>query len=329
LSLISKLEIDLPCFFVKDREMFLSPRRISCSWITPLAFGFAVLLAIPAHGAQRFPKCCVWRVTNAKAPFYLVGSIHALSKSDYPLPAPYEVALRDSKRFLFEFDPTKHVEFEKKFEAAGKYPPGQNIRSKIDPELFAWLRQNVLMVKPGDLREKRERVGNFDNELGYKPWWIAQHLVGPATYTKSSASHGLDNYFVDRAMKARKEIAGLESVDEHVAVMGGLSDRDGEFILRDTLDQPRSAEKEFSRMHKAWRKGDTDALWAGDSHLRTQAPWIAARFVDNRNTKWVPRIEAELKSGKPTAIVAGALHFSGPNSVIKLLEKRGYKIEQM
>ena len=82
-----------------------------------------------------------------------------------------------------------------------------------------------------------------ESEFAYKPWWIAQHLVGPATYTKSSLSHGLDNYFVDRATREKKEIAGLESVDEHVAVMGGLSDRDSEFILRDTLDQPRNADK--------------------------------------------------------------------------------------
>jgi len=309
--------------------MFLSPRQISGSRITSLAFAIAVLFAIPAHATQRFPKCCVWRITNAKAPFYLVGSIHALSKGDYPLAAPYEIALRNSKRFLFEFDPSKHLEFERKFEAAGKYPPGQDIRSKIDPDLLAWLRQNVTTVKPANRRARRERVRNVDTEFCYKPWWIAQHLVGPVTYSKTSLSHGLDNYFVDRAAKEKKEIAGLESVDEHVAVMGGLSDRDSEFILRDALDEPRNAEKEFSRMHKAWRKGDTDALWAGDSHLRTQAPRIAARFVDNRNVKWIPRIEAELKTGKPTAIVAGALHFSGPNSVIKLLEKRGYTIEQL
>jgi uncharacterized protein len=309
--------------------MFLSSRRTSCSWIALLLFGFATLFTISAGGAQGFPKCCVWRVTNAKTPFYLIGSIHALSKSDYPLPAPYEIALKDSKRFLFEFDPNRHIEFERKFETAGKYPPGQDIRSKIQPDLLAWLRQNIFTVKDDNHRGRRERVGTFDNELRYKPWWIAQHLVGPVTYSKTSLSHGLDNYFVDRAAREKKEIAGLESVDEHVAVMGGLSDHDSEFILRDALDQPRNAEKEFSRMHKAWRKGDTDALWAGDSRLRAQAPWIAARFVDNRNIKWVPRIEAELKRGKATAIVAGALHFSGPNSVIKLLEKRGYKIEQL
>jgi uncharacterized protein YbaP (TraB family) len=258
-----------------------------------------------------------------------VGSIHALSKNDYPLAAPYEIALRNSRRILLEFDPNRHAEFERKFEAAAKYPPGQDIRSKIHSDLLAWLRNNVMAVKTDDRRGRRERVSTFDSELGYKPWWIAQHLVGPATYSNSSASRGLDNYFVACAKRSGKEIAGLESVDEHVAVMGGLSDRDSEFILRDALDGPRDAQKEFARMYKAWRKGDTDALWAGDSKLRTQAPRIAARFVDDRNVKWIPRIEAALKSGKPTAIVAGALHFAGPNSVTKLLEKRGYKIEQL
>jgi len=309
--------------------MFLPVRHFRGAWIALLLLGLTPLSATAAPRAQKFPKACVWRVTNAKAPFYLVGSIHALSKNDYPLPPPYEVALRNSTRFVFEFDPMRHTEFEKKFEAAAKYPLGQDIRSKIDPELLAWLRKNILTVK-SDLRHGRQaRVGRFDSELRYKPWWIAQHLVAPATYSKASASHGLDNYFVDRAKMAGKEIAGLESVDEHVAVMAGLSDRDGEFMLRDAITQPKDGAKDFNRMHKAWRRGDTDVLWAGDARLRRDAPWIAARFVDDRNVKWVPRIEAELKTGKPTAIVAGALHFSGPRSVIALLQKRGYEIEQL
>jgi uncharacterized protein YbaP (TraB family) len=174
-----------------------------------------------------------------------------------------------------------------------------------------------------------ERVVSFDSQLRYKPWWIAQHLAAPASYSKASATRGLDNYFVDHAIQSGKEIDGLESVNEHVAVMGGLSDRDSEFMLQDALMQPDNTDKESGRMYKAWRKGDTNALWAGDAPLRSRAPRIAARFVDDRNVKWVPRIEAELKKGKPTAIVAGALHFSGPGSVITLLQKRGYVIEQL
>jgi uncharacterized protein len=307
--------------------MFLrSPRKTSVLAISVL-FAFALLSAIPARAAQALPKCCVWRVTNGKAPFYLVGSIHALSKKDYPLPAPYEIALKDSKRLLLEFDPAQHAEFEAKFEAAAKYPPGQNLRTKIDPELFAWLRKHLVAVDVDPRHGKRSRVNGFDGS--YKPWWIAQHLFDTSTYRHASASHGLDNYLVDGAKRLGKEIAGLESVDEHVAVLGGLSDRDGEIILRDALTRPKNGPADFNRMLKAWRNGDTAALGTGDAQLRKEAPWIAARFVDDRNVKWIPRIEAELKSGKPTAIVAGALHFCGPNSVVNLLEKRGYKIEQL
>src|SRR6266496_2284957 len=310
--------------------MFFPNRRAT---LGPIALFLAVTLTPLAMDAspqsKKFPKCCVWRVTNAKAPFYLVGSIHALSKKDYPLPKPYDMALKDSTRFLFEFDPTRHAEFQKKFEAAAKYPPGQDIRSKISPELLAWLRKNMFTMLPNARGGTGERVVSFDSQLRYKPWWIAQHLTAPASYSKASASHGLDNYFVDRAQTAGKEIGGLESVDEHVAVMGGLSDRDGEFMLREALTQPKDGAKEFSRMYKAWRRGDTNALWAGDAQLRNQTPRIAARLVDDRNVKWVSRIEAELKTGKPTAIVAGALHFAGPRSVIALLQKRGYQIEQL
>src|SRR5436305_8794079 len=184
------------------------------------------------------------------------------------------------------------------------------------------------LLKPTPAAESAQEL-QVSTPNCYKPWWIAQHLAAPASYSKSSASHGLDNYFVDHAKLTRKEIAGLESVDEHVAVLGGLSDRDGEFMLRDALSQPQDGAKELSKMYKAWRRGDTNALWAGDARLRNQAPRIAARFVDDRNVKWIPRIEAELKTGKPTAIVAGALHFSGPRSVIALLQQRGYQIEQL
>src|SRR6187200_2150459 len=141
--------------------------------LTPLA-------ADAAPQSKKFPKCCVWRVINAKAPFYLVGSIHALSKKDYPLPKPYDIALKDSTRFLFEFDPTRHEEFQKKFEAAAKYPPGQDIRSKISPELLAWLRKNLFTMIPDARDGNGDRMVSFDSQLHYKPWWIAQHLTAAA-----------------------------------------------------------------------------------------------------------------------------------------------------
>src|SRR5215469_16696244 len=154
--------------------MFFSVRRSLGGLIALLV---ALILTPLTTGAapqeKKFPKCCVWRVTNAKAPFYLVGSIHALSKKDYPLPKPYDIALKESTRFLFEFDPTRHAEFQKKFEAAAKYSPGQDVRSKISPELLAWLRKNMFTMIPGARGVPGERVASFDSQFRYKPWWIA------------------------------------------------------------------------------------------------------------------------------------------------------------
>jgi uncharacterized protein len=310
-------------------EMFSPLRRTTNGWITLVLFSVAVVFAIPTQAVQAKSKCCVWRVTNAKAPFYLVGSAHTLSEDDYPLPPPYEIALNQAKRFLFEFDPTRQAEFQKKLHAAARYRPGEDIRSKIDPELLAWLQQNISAVGGKPRRGKKSQATGFDNGLGYKPWWIAQHLVDKNAYSNVSVSPGLDDYFLARAQKVGKKIGGLESVDEHVAVLGGLSDRDGEIILRDALTPQKNGAAQRDRMRQAWRKGDTAALWARDARFRRKAPWIAARFVDERNRKWVSRIETELDSGRPTAIVAGALHFCGPNSIVRLLEKRGYKIEQL
>src|SRR5438046_9797751 len=104
--------------------MFLSSRRVTAGWIASVLVSFTLLFVIPAHAAQAHRKCCVWRVTNAKAPFYMVGSIHALSKNDYHLPVAYEIAQKDSKRILLEFDPTRHVAFGSNSADRRKIPQG-------------------------------------------------------------------------------------------------------------------------------------------------------------------------------------------------------------
>src|SRR5436190_17132424 len=136
--------------------MFCPIRRAFGGFIVSLVVLTLTPLATEAAPQnKKFPKCCVWRVINAKAPFYLVGSVHALGRNDYPLPTPYELALKDAKRLLFEFNPNRAAEFDKKFAAAGKYPPGRDIRSKIDPKLFAWLRENVSPVNTDHNRLKK------------------------------------------------------------------------------------------------------------------------------------------------------------------------------
>jgi uncharacterized protein len=299
---------------------------------SPFSFLILAIVSLSGPAANAASKCCVWRITNTKAAVYLVGSVHALNAKDYPLPEPYEVALRDSQRLVFEFDPKQDDEFSRKFDDAAKYPKGQDIRTKVHAKLLAWLRQNTDAIHWNyDKKDKKYHatVAKFDTSLQYRPWYIAQHYFDLRGYSDVTGKYGVDNYLFREAKKMGKQTGGLESVDEHIQILSGLSDLDSELLLLDQIVHGYQDELNFDKTRSAWRHGNTDKLWASDARLRKETPWIAARLADNRNVRWIPRIEREIKTGKPTAIVAGALHFSGPNSVVTLLQHRGYTIEQL
>ena len=93
---------------------------------------FACLFVLPSFSAIAAPapskssggKHCLWRVSNAKAPFYLLGSVHRLRDGDYPLPAVVVQAIDQSQQFYFEYDANRDDEFGQKLEAAAKLPRG-------------------------------------------------------------------------------------------------------------------------------------------------------------------------------------------------------------
>src|SRR5437870_10924823 len=57
-----------------------------------------------AAETSRTAKHFLWRVSNVPMSFYLIGSMHALRATDYPLGSEIDQAIRDSKRFLYEHD---------------------------------------------------------------------------------------------------------------------------------------------------------------------------------------------------------------------------------
>jgi uncharacterized protein YbaP (TraB family) len=118
-------------------------------------------------------------------------------------------------------------------------------------------------------------------------------------------------------------------VKEHVAFWDNMLEMDGERLLATTLARGARVDELFNETRVAWKQGNVAALSATRASLQDKNSRIAQRLFDHRHAKWLPRIEAQMKTGIPTAIVAGAGHFSGTNSVVDLLQKRGYKIEQL
>ena len=295
------------------------PRWQRLQWVGRLAGLTTLALTTSTFGAPSPPgKHFVWRVTSAPAPFYLVGSFHSLTKDDYPLPEVYRDTFAQAQRLLFEYDPRRRDTLAQRFREAASYPSGLDIQSELRPATLALLRKNLW------------RFGlKFDQVRHYRPWAIALRLMTERTPLGPSSSLSMEMRIVSQARRSGKEVAGLETIDEHVAFWREMLERDSESLLVYTLARDKTVTALFAKTRADWMRGDVGALSTANASLRQANPGIAQRLLDRRNRRWVDRIEAEMKTGKPTTIVAGAGHFSGPGSVIAILEERGYKIEQL
>ena len=260
-------------------------------------------------------KHCLWRVTGTRAPVYLLGSIHSLRAGDYPLAPVIEDAVKQSQEFWFEVDPRRDDLFAKKIVAAAKYPNGVQIKGRINPKTYAYLQKIT--------------QGGMNVWQHVKPWAIAAFLLRHPGYERLSYAYGIDNHIAEEAKHRGRPVGGMESIDEHVRVFSDMQEIEGEVFLLQTLVYADEGPKRFAESVAAWKTGDVDHLYEMDLPQIKEAPTVWWRLLDRRNARWIPRIETVIKSGRPSMIVAGCLHFPGPHGVLALLKARGYKIEQL
>ena len=287
--------------------------RIVCLGAVLVLFTTGSITAAPHTG-----KHCVWRATNSPVPLYLAGSVHALRGRDLPLPKCYYEALADVQLVLFETDPKESYKFDDEFLRAAKYPEGDDINGKIHKETYEFL-----------VKACRRSNISFHEMKVFKPWAIAFYIWGVRGFNEVFTQHGVDNHLEHKAKMARKKMGGLVPMKEHIAILAEMPNIDQEILLLNAMVRGDKRREDFDKMREAWRAGDTARLWAINSESEKNSASLNARLLYDRNRKWIPRIESEIKAGRSTMVVAGALHFAGPHNVLSLLQQRGYNFEQL
>jgi hypothetical protein len=280
---------------------------------TPVPFFVLAVASFMPCGAGA--SSCVWRVTGPKgAILYLGGSVHALRKIDYPLPAAYNRAFDASSHLVFEDDPKASSKETKTLLRAGTYPKGDSLKNHVDPRTYSYIRRFFALV---DVPENK-----FSQ---YRPWLINVMLSSP------SSEHwqlGVEKY-LERRAKGSKSISGLESPKEHISFFVDLNDREAEAFLLILFINAANEESAGGNMIRAWRRGDADDLTRMLHESFRDFPSLSRRLIDIRNRNWIPKIESYLRSGKTYFVVVGAGHMGGPEGLLAMLRARGYGIEQL
>ena len=262
----------------------------------------------------------VWRVSGGKTPFFLAGSFHLLRTSDYPLPASYETAWRESSHLVLEI------------------PPGDAQQPGIAAAI-----QNLTLLKSGTLPEHIgpatwQDLTQWAKETSYpmaalekQTPWMAGLTVAVATSAQLGfkTEYGIERHFTTRLAGSGKTAEGLETTLGQLQLFQQISAQQQEAMLRQALAEAQTMAGKATTLASAWRHGDTSTLHATMAGSFHDFPEIKKLLLDDRNAAWLPRLEALLQGDQPTMVLVGAGHLCGPGSLIDLLQAKGYRCVPM
>jgi hypothetical protein len=298
----------------RRRVLGLSVSFIICSWLSATA-------APAADGEKDF----LWKVTAADGgEVYLLGSIHLGKKDWYPLPKEIEEAFEKSKFLVVEVD-----------------------ISKVDQaKMGAFLMQKG-MYKAGDsvnkhvAKETGEKISAYLEDSGQpaavlmqmKPWALSL-MVTELEMKKLGfdGSEGVDRHFLNEANDKKKQVLELETMDAQLGLISGFDDDLQEKMLLSTLEEMGNIKTDLPKMVTAWQKGDPKALeeiFNKGVNKHPEFKPFMAKMLDDRNVGMVEKIEGYLKTKDLHFVVVGAGHLCGEKGIVKMLEGKKYKVEQI
>jgi uncharacterized protein len=272
--------------------------------------------AAPAAADQHI----LWSLQGKTNKIYLLGSIHLLKASE-TLPAVVDSAYADAEKLVMEIDmdDLDPLQMQQAVAALATQPPGQSLQKQLGPQTY-----ERFAGKARDL--------GIDPVLldGFQPWFAAITVVQLQLMKLGfDPNSGVELRLTRRATSDGKPIEGLETAREQLEIMARLPERQQREFLLYSVDDAQRMASEIDELLAAWRRGDATAMARLLQEGYDEYPDLYRPLTVERNRKWLPQIEQLLDDRDDYLIVVGALHLVGSDSVIDLLERKGYALKQL
>ena len=175
----------------------------------------------------------------------------------------------------------------------------------------------------------------------FQPWYISVMLgIPPCAMAQAATSKGLDGQIIDAATTAEVPIKALEPFDTVFKIFGSLSNADQVSMIHSTLAMEPLGTDYAITLADTYFSQDTRAIWeftrlqslavpgATPDQVNGEFARMEEALMASRNRAWIPVIEAAVAKG-PAFAAFGALHLSGKDGVLALLEREGFKLERL
>jgi uncharacterized protein len=284
---------------------------VLCMW--------AVLAAAqePASGQP----ITMWQTQGQHNRIYILGSIHLLRASDYPIPAVIYSAYDEAETLIMELDmdDMDQIETAAIVMELGMIRDGGSLEDELGRQVYA---------KALALADKLQIP--LAMLAGSKPW-LAAVTVETMILTRVGfdPSRGIEMHLVARAANDDKDVIGLETTRQQIEMLDGLSAKAQREMLMQTLTDGGQIEALLDQIIDAWRSGDIDYL--EKTLLSDMAGYreLYQTIVVDRNKDWVGQIGELLDDDDDYLIVVGTMHLVGKDGVPELLRRRGLQVQQV
>ena len=264
--------------------------------------------------AQELEKSLLWKISGngLKKPSYLFGTIHLTC--DTSLDANTLNALETTEQLYLELD-MDDKSIQMKLMKLMMMKDGAKLSTLLSPEDFKIL--DEFMKKNLDMSAKL-----FDS---FKPFMISSMLFPKMLDCKSQS---VESELMKITKEQNEEIFGLEKAEDQMKVFDEISYQDqADELLKTVKDNLEKDKKEFQEMITIYQNKDIEGMLKmmsdSDNKITSENQDI---LLNDRNKNWIP-IMVKIMKDKPTFFGVGAGHLAGEEGVIKLLRKKGYKVE--
>ena len=269
----------------------------------------------------------MWKVEKGDTTVYFLGGIHVSEESMYPINEKIIKALEGSDEAYFEIDFGKQLSKED-LEAITKNSQlemGKNLEDLLTDEEYA-----LLIDKLSEVGIEISTVRNL------KPLQIISTYSSIILQDELKLGVPVDQYIYNLAKEQNKEIHELESAKYELDILFNLS---LELQVKWLLETLRSDEliTQVKKEMDYWSTGNLEAFEKESEEGLKNADWNQAlideyqeKLLYERNEKMADKIDALLKQndGKTYFITVGLGHFVGEKSIVELLEKMGYEVDE-
>jgi len=269
----------------------------------------------------------LWQVEKGGKEFYLFGTMHLTDPQLQTLPLALKKAIESSDIVRTEIP----LDLKTQLKASSMTIRDDNktLKDILPSKLYQRTQNHLKSINP------ELSLAPFEHT---KVWAVSTIVSMIDNQLKYPFLRTVDDIIYNYAKEKKKDIGGVETLEEQLGVMDSFSLKEQILELESALDY-LDKEVDFSaKMKELYMLGDSKKLIKFIDNSMYQMPKYKAleekfmqRLLYDRNVKMANRVESIVNQNpkKISLFAFGVMHFLGKKSVIEILKSHGYKVKRL